>query len=286
MWVKDLKSKGELPQEFLDLLPEVCECGGDLAISASLTGLHCANPWCLSRVVKRAEQMLADLGVLGLGEKNLEKFFITYNTRNPLDLFALEEGMLIYQGASEVVSGKIISQIQAKKEMFLWELVYIANIPGVRTTAKTLLANYENLTDFYDDLEAGKEDFIKEHLNIGQWTSLAAFKIFKSFMTYKNDLLEGEKYISKKVLKDIEEIEICISEGVSGFKSKPEFVGVLNKEFGDKYFFVNNSSITKRTKYFIWEGVNVTSKATKASKMQIPTFKGLDFIEYFRREIY
>lgn len=282
MWISELKEQQDLPKEFLDVLPEVCECGSELVISPSLTGLHCPNPYCLSKVVKRAEAMLSEIGVLGMGEKSLEKFFETYRTRNPLALFALEIGDLIFDGASEDVSEKIISQLNDKKEMFLWQLVKIANLPGIQTTAKTLLSDYSDIEEFYKDLEFGSIDFIKDKLGLSYENDVMASKIYNSLITYKEDLLNGVRFVNLKVLRDVKEVEICISEGVFGFKSKNDFVDTLNKEFGDKYFFINNSSLTKKASFLVWEGGRVTSKAKTAERYGTKIIKGKDLIEFLR----
>lgn len=282
MWVSDLKQNKDLPQEFLDLLPDVCECGSELVISESLTGLRCPNPFCLGKVVKRAEALLEDIGVRGLGESGLRKYFEYYGVRNPLELFSLEEGDLVWGEASPEVSSKIINQLMGKREMFLWQMVKYANIPNVQTTAKPLVEGYSSLGEFYNDLEYGGILFIKEKLGIGEFNDVMASKIFNSLMTYKQDLLDGEKLITVKEYGNIEEIEICISGGVAGYKSKNEFVEVLNKEFSGKYFFVNNSSLTKKAKVLVFEGGRVTSKAKTAERYGTPVMNGSSLLELLR----
>lgn len=282
MWVKDLKERTDLPQEFLDTLPDVCDCGCELVISESLTGLSCPNPFCLDKVVKRAEAMLTELGIVGMGEKGLEKFFLHYDTRNPLVLFGLEDGDTIYDGANEGVSEKMIIQLNAKKEMFLWQMVKLANLPGIQTTAKTLISDYSSLEDFYQDLEYGEIEFIKEKLGLGFEADVMATKIYQSLMLYKEDLLIGQKLVKLKQLESVREVEICISEGVLGFKSKNEFVNTLNREFGSEYFFINNSSLTKKAKFLVWEGGRVTSKAKTAERYGTPIIKGKELLEYLR----
>lgn len=282
MWVKDLKKSADLPEEFLSTLPDICDCGSELVISESLTGLGCPNPFCLDKVVKRAEAMLSELGVLGIGEKGLEKFFMYYDTRNPLALFGLEDGDLLWEGASFEVSQKVISQLREKKEMYLWQMVKLANLPGIQTTAKTILSDYTDLGKFYEDLESGGIDFIKEKLCLGKWNDLMATKIYNALILYKDDLFLGLRLINLKQLGNIQEVEICISEGVVGFKSKNEFVEALNNEFGDRYFFINNSSLTKKSRFLVWEGGRVTSKAKTAERYGTQIIKGLDLIEYLR----
>ena len=282
MWVKELKEKSGLPKDFLDTIPDVCDCGCSLVISESLTGLSCPNPYCLDKSVKRAEAMLGELGVVGVGEKGLEKFFKHYDTRNPLVLFGLESGDLLYDGASESVSERVIDQLLSKREMYLWQMVKLANLPGIQTTAKPLVSDYDDLESFYTDLEFGGVDFVKEKLGLGYGSDLMATKIYQSLETYKDDLMVGVRLVELKKTGNIQEIEICISEGVAGFKSKNEFVETLNREFGDRYLFINNSSLTKKAKYLVWEGGRVTSKAKTAERYGTPIIKGKELLEYLR----
>lgn len=284
MWVSELKKEKSLPKEFLDLIPDVCECGSELVISESLTGLHCPNPYCLSKVVKRADAMLKDLGVVGMGEKLLEKFFLYYNTRNPMAVFALEEGDVLFEGSSVEVASKIVKQLDERREMYLWQFLMVNNLPALQTTAKPLVEGYSTLKEFYEDFEFGGVDFVRERLGIADGSYIQASKISNSLNQYKDDLFQALRWVNIKELGGIQEIEICISQGVSGFKSKGEFVKALNEEFGDKYLFINNSSLTKSTKFFVWEGSRVTSKAKTAEKYGTPTFKGVDLINYFRNK--
>ena len=137
MFVLDIKENYEdynLPEAFAMILPATCEkCGAPLEIRETLTGLRCSNPRCSDKMVMRIKALCKDLGILNFGESTIEKFVDFYQPESPMDIFELEEGMLLAPDFSAKVSLDVIRQIKKKNKMQLWEYVMFANIPFVRT---------------------------------------------------------------------------------------------------------------------------------------------------------
>lgn len=281
MRVTELKTEynDSLPQEFLNILPEQCpSCHSQLDINEALTSISCSNPHCIDKVVMRAKAMLDNLGVLGLGESGLTKYFEERNTRNPLVLLDLSYDEVLFEGASDSLTEKMVIQLESVKEMPLWEMVAIANIPNVQTSARRLLKGYSDMNKFYQDLEEGGLQFIQEKLGISESATTNAINIYNSLITYKEDLIEGQRYITLPVERDVKELEICISEGIKGFSSKPAFIKALNERFKDTYSIVMVSSMTKKVDLLVWEGGKVTSKVSAAERYGKPILSSAEFI--------
>lgn len=273
--ISELREKYEeygLPRKFVMCLPVKCpDCGADLVMSETLTGLKCSNFRCRSKMVMRIRAICKDLNILSFGESTIEKFIDYYKPTNPLDIFALQEGMLIGEGISHEVSDKIISQIRSKNHFLLWEFVQMANIEGVRTSARNIFQGYECLADAYRDIEAGGIDFICKKLGIPQsdeLVSLRASKILKSLMDNKEDLLEGEGYVVIEKLNGIRELNVVCSDQVGGrFKNKPEFYAYVKQNFGERVHVNFLPSVNKNIDYLVWAGADGTS-ARYTSKVQ------------------
>lgn len=300
MFISDLKENYNdygLPVEFADCLPEDCPtCGAPMEMSESLTGLHCSNPRCPDKLVMRIKAICQDLGILNFGESTIEKFLDYYEVTNPLNIFALREGMLISDEVSEAVSENIIFQIEEKKNFLLWEYVRVANIPGVQTSAKDIFTGYSNLTEAYKDIESGGVAFIQEKLGISNdnEVSIRAMKVYKSLMEFKEDLLECECEVNIiDVSNKIELNVVCSDQVGNGFSKKKEFYDYVNNTFGDKLHVNFLSSVTKKIDYLVWAGADgtparYTSKVKtvegyQAKGLDIPIVTAQQFIEEMKK---
>ena len=78
IFINDLRRNYEsmgLPEEFAFCIPDVCpDCGAPMVMSETLTGLHCSNPKCGSKLVMRIRQICKDMNVLYFGESAIERF--------------------------------------------------------------------------------------------------------------------------------------------------------------------------------------------------------------------
>lgn len=299
MFVTDLKSNYVaygLPEKFVNILPSECPvCGSLLEISETLTGLHCSNPRCPDKLVKRIVAVCNDLNILDFGEARIEKFLRYYGATNPLDIFYLQLGMPLSDEISQDVSDKIISQICKKKEFLLWEFVMIANIPNVRTSARAIFQGFSNLTEAYNAIERGGIEFIQDRLDLAKngGISIQATKIYNSLMEFKDDLIEGETYVTIKQLGTIKELNVVCSDQVGGgFTKKAEFYAYINKAFDGKYHVNFLPSVNRKIDYLVWQGADgsparYTSKVKtvekyNASGSSIPIMTAEQFINELR----
>lgn len=273
LYVEDLVNDYEkygLPEKFVNSLPIKCdECDSSLVISETMTGLHCSNPRCKSKVIMRIKAICKSLGILDFGESTISKFIDYYGVTNSLDMFELQEGYILSDEVSEKVSSKVIKQIEENKNFVLWEFVQVANLPFVQTSARKIFQGYNNLTDAYRDIEEGGVDFIQEKLGISkEKVSLQALKIYTTLIEFKEDLLEGESHVNIISLEGVKEINVVCSDQVGGgFSKKSEFYAYI-KSITEGRLRVNFlSSVSKSIDYLVWAGAD-GSPARYTSKVQ------------------
>lgn len=282
-----------LPPEFLQCLPTHCEsCGEENEITETLTILRCSNPSCGGKSVQRLVTLLKDIGVKNMGESKCAKFLDNFDINNPYAIFMYEpEDGPLYEGCSMDFSEAIFEEINKKRQMLLWEFIKIGNMPKIRDSARKLLANYDDLEEFYDDLEAGGISFVQEMLSIKGKTvasqnndddfdfwsdedntedvvSVKATDMYNTLIFFKDELFEAIDFIEiKKLTTPI--VNICISTSVGKpFTSKSDFVSKMNDEFGDKIHLNALSSVSGDCHVLIWskEGAP-TTKVTKTERI-------------------
>lgn len=266
-------SANTFPIEFLEVLPDRCECCGEPTyINATLKTLRCSNPKCTDKVVQRLLVMLQDLGVKNMGESRCRDFLTTYGLENPYCIFMYEptDGVLGSKMSMDF-SQQIFDQLKDRRDMLLWEYVKIGNLPRIRDNARKIFSDYDNLDSFYNDFEdpvTGGVDFICRKLNIkvkDAVESISAVHAYETLKAFKEDLYEVVDFVNIKKL-NTPVINICMSTAVGApYKSKQDFSLQMNKEFGEKVHLNVLSSVTQDLHALIWAGNgNPTTKAVKA----------------------
>ena len=274
LFVKDVKQNYEnygLPLRFVEVLPDDCEeCGSPLAISETMTGLHCSNPRCKDKLIMRIRAVCRDLGIVDFGESTISKFIDYYGVTNHLNFFDLRKGMILSDEVSDKVSEKVIDQVVRKKDFLLWEFVQVANLPYIRTSARKIFQGYNTLTEAFQDIEEGGVDFIQSKLGIAKedTVSLQAMKVYSTLMEFKEDLLEGEECVNIISITGKRELNVVCSDQVGGnFHKKSEFYAYIKETFGDIVHVNFLSSVTKNIDYLVWSGADGTP-ARYTSKVQ------------------
>jgi NAD-dependent DNA ligase len=311
----------ELPKEFLAVLPTHCDsCGSENEITESLTMLRCSNAQCGEKSVQRMVAMLKDLGVKNMGESKCRSFLEHFETNNPYAIFSYESDVdgPLYAGCSQEFSEAMHEQLNKNRKMLLWEFVKIGNLPGIRDSARKLLAKYDDLEEFYDDLEGGGIAFIQDLLSIkgkegdlsdtsssfddddsNDSVSVKATATYSTLVAFKEELLESVQAVEIMTL-DTGVINLCISTSVGKpYGSKKDFISQMNEEFGDKVHLNFLESVSKDCEFLIWSKIGAaTSKVDKIGRINekrraenikndldpdegmIPIMTGSEFKEY------
>lgn len=278
MLVKDFKS-GEgkrFPDEFLACLPSYCldsRCGSPTEMSEVLTGLHCSNPRCPTKVAKRLTTIASTLGIKDLGMARANDILDKWGIDNPLLIYAydLSDGEL-GNSISMEMSEKIFKQFDTKRNFTLWEFVRIANLPDIQSSALHIFGDFDDLGEAYKAIEEGGIDYIQKKLNIGSsnGVSIRALKVYQSLMMFKSDLFSGIEYVNiiKTHNVGVKTLKAVCSEQVGyPYKTKSEFYADVNGKYEDIHIeFLQ--AVNKSIDYLIWAGaedssVRVTNKVKK-----------------------
>lgn len=286
----------DLPEEFISVLPEACEfCEMPYVMSASLTGLHCSNPRCSSKVAQRIKSITSELNILGFGESTIHEFIDFYGVTNPMDIFDLREGMDVTERAGRAKSDNLIAQVEAVRngrEFLLWEAVKVQHLPGVSTTAQKLLGGYDSIDKFYSDLHDGGIEWVNSKLTDKEEIGIRAVQIYDTFITYEDDVKEGVGYLRIASMAGVEELTVVVSDQAGdGFSSKNDFYETCRERFAGRFHFNFAGSVAKKsTEFLIWAGADgsparYTSKVRKVenyndSGAKIPILTGKQFIDF------
>lgn len=272
---------------FYDCLPQTCPvCGMPTEMSEALTGLHCSNPKCASKVAQRLVAIASSIGVKDLGAARAEKFISTFGIDNPLLIFCYEpetDGQMA-DNISLEVSTKIANQFRERNKFTLAEYIRVANLPYIQTSAFAIFDGFDDLAEAYKAIEAGGVEYIRDRLDIKakdtEDVSVRALKVYDSLMTFKSDLfdaLDGIEIIKIHTgeMKTIR--AVCSTEVGGEFRTKADFYATCNNLYGNLHIEFGNS-VTKKTEYLIWAGADgkpaqVTNKVKKARAYNE---KGLD----------
>lgn len=301
--VKDLEFSelgGSLDHRFFEVVPKFCEsCESPLDMNMALTELKCINPMCTGKLVMRVRKLCEALGIKHFGESSIEKWVDENGIVSPLQLYNMEDGMLL-NGISENLADKLLPQINSVKQMKLWEFVANAQLPYIQMSAKKLLEGYSSLEDFFTDMSEGGVEFIQNRLGIGDqyddWgnpvLSTMATKIFTSLLESQDELLEAVNYITIEDESNVQEFIIIASDEVgNGFATKREFYNYIKQRYAGLATFTIGSSVTKKTNIVIWKGFDgtparITSKVKRTYELYkqgipIQGYTAPEFIEAF-----
>ena len=276
MFVKDFVENNDFdfPDMFLRSLPTYCfDCGSPMEISDVLTGLHCSNPRCNSKVAQRLYTLCQMLGVKDLGKKRAESFINKFGIDNPLLIFAYEPDSdgCMSDSISLELSNKIVNQFKDKRNFTLSEFVRVANLPYLQTSCSHIFGDYDSLEEAYNDIERGGLDFICDKLSIKKGSndisdsgeiSIRALKIYQVLMLYKTDLFEALPFVNIiEVNKNRNNSDmvflkaVCSDEVGYPYHSKNEFYSDANS-ISSNIHIEFLQSVTKGIDYLIWAGAD------------------------------
>ena len=301
--VKDLEFSelgSSLDPRFFEVVPQFCEsCESPLDMNMALTELKCINPMCTGKLVMRVRKLCEVLGIKHFGESSIEKWVDENGIVSPLQLYNIEDGMLL-NGISDSLADKLLPQISAVKTMKLWEFVANAQLPYIQMSAKKLLEGYSSLEDFFSDMTDGGVEFIQTRLGIGDQyddlgnpiVSTMASKVFTSLLESQEELLEAINYITLEDESNVQEFIIVASDEVgNGFSTKREFYNYIKQRYAGLATFTIGSSVTKKTNIVIWKGFDgtparETSKVKRTYELhnqgvKIQGYTAAEFIEAF-----
>lgn len=288
-----------IPNWFWNELPAECpECGAPTQIQLNLTKLQCSDPRCPSKVAKRIETLLSDLGIKGIGDKGIRAYVDENDVTNPFEIFDHQD--LFYSRMNEDADRRLKTALNAVADrgMKLYELVHYMHLPYIsEKTSRKLFEGYDSIGDFYADMGYGEEavDFVQDKLGIKlDGMSTQACNVKDSLEEFEEDLLQAEE-LFPNILKQEYNSDGTPVRGIRGVYTDKVRTPLANtkKDFAryieDKYPYLNvewDSSVTKDTDFVLTGTGKNTGKLVKAKKYGIPVFYSEeDFLDYIENTL-
>lgn len=268
--LKQVIDNNLLSDSIIDCIPHECECGAPIEFTDSLRQIYCSNDSCYYKVAARLESMAKAMQADGWGESTCIEVCRQCKFTSPYQVFLLEQfvkdgktipGVSAFPKKVASISDRKLRQVE------LWEIVKLAGIPSIETTAYKIFNGYDNLTEAFVDIEKGKVPFIAEKLGIkNSDTGVMAVRIYNTLLQYKDELMFGEKQF--EVYKPTgETLYMAITGGVQGFRNKGEFISYINNRYGGKVNAMLMGSVTQQVEILVADGDTSSTKYKNAIKI-------------------
>jgi DNA ligase (NAD+) len=213
--------------------------------------LFCRNESCPAQSSKKVEAFAKKMKIKGLGPASISKLELTsVNEIYELDLDYLVD--ILGDKIGKKIYNEIDKTIICDFPIFLSAL----SIPLIGTTASEKIGSVVNNFDDINNstlLEAGVGE--KARFNLLNWLASNDAQIPKvSF-----------KQAAKKKANEVSLGKVCITGKLTSFKNRNEAAAYL-KSLG----YTVTTTVSKQTDYLVDEEGKVSSKRTKAEKIEIP----------------
>lgn len=262
---------GLISERFLEYIPSHCEgCGEELYFSDNLSFLACINDRCPTKVASRIEAMCKFLKIDGFGEANCMTIAKKFKLAGPAQLKVVAERFAELPDVPgwETKRNNVLQGMN--KELSLWEYVKALNLPGVSGRARELIEGYENLEDFYDDLETQQVPLVAARLGIKSEldSGVLAVNTYNTMMEYKSEVLGCVEFFNiKKENKDAITLNVCITQKVPGYANKPAFIERLREIANGSVNIVQVDRVTEKTHVLVGDINSSTGKMKRAKEI-------------------
>ncbi|MDD2620950.1 MAG: hypothetical protein PHC92_09820 [Syntrophomonadaceae bacterium] len=185
--VSDAKKIGVIPEDWHDIVKDLCICKQPLHISENRKKLWCPNIRCQIKVAKRMESMLRGLGVKGMGYAYCMAFVRQNNLIYHIAI--LGAGLEKHpKSVSEDIRlrNMYVIREELKKPRTYKEAVQLLDLPGLDATALKVFRGIKNYSDFISKVKMieGKFpliSFIAKQTGIYGKSTLSIAKTLKDF---------------------------------------------------------------------------------------------------------
>ena len=277
------RNPSALPVRFITHCPE---CGAELRRIEGEAAHYCPNDTgCPPQIKGRIEHFITRkaMNIDSLGPETVDAYYERGLIENIADLYTLTPEQLNYEGNREKSARKIVSAIEASKQVPFERVVFALGIRMVgETTAKILARHFKNI----EALRNATAEQLTEVDGIG---GIIAVNIVEYFHNEKNIeivdrlisyglqmQLSEEQQTQQSTL--LEGKSIVIS-GVFTHHSRDEYKLIIEQNGGK-----NVGSISKKTS-FILAGDNMgPSKLQKAESLGIQIMSEDDFLELIQEK--
>ena len=237
---------------FAEILPpEFCpSCDSTLVWRNDL--LYCENAYCTAKIEKVVQHFARTLKIKGLGPRSIEKLGLSSID----DIYNLRRDYTVLKLGSELVTDKLLLEIEKSKQAQLQELLPAFSIPLLgRTASEKLCTVVEHISEV--DVETcGKAGLgPKVTHNLLHW--------------YNTQYLNGYEFLPFKWENEVQNIQeekgvVVISGKLKTFPTKAVAKALLQKNG-----YIVKENLSKGTDFLVNESGIASSKTKKATEMGI-----------------
>lgn len=271
----------------------VCQHPTEIVVSeaSSTRTLHCTNPACPAKQLKKLARFVSKEGVNidGISEQTLARFVNLGWIQQYADIFRLHEHvheMAALEGFGQKSAANIMASVEHARKADAQQLLYALSIPLCgRDVCKRLLSAYP-----FDELirqaaEAPAPDFFAHIDGIGPEKS-ASFVAWMKDETNQHQLSQLLDQITvtqqsaAPTGKSCEGLTFVITGDVHHFKNRNELKAYIESQGGHVA-----SSVSGSTSFLINnDAASTSSKNKKAQQLGIPIITEDEFVERFKAE--
>lgn len=255
-----------ISDRILEYIPRTCEiCGKPIVFSDNLKFIQCSNSRCSSKVAARLEAMCKYLKIDGFGESTC--LVVAKHIIGPgqLLLFVQRTENLPQVPGWSVKRNNVIKCFE--KPIYLWEYMKALNLPGISGTAKELLNGYDNLDKFYEDLYEQQVPMVAARLglNVDSDSAVLALSVYNTLIEYEGEVKGCVQFFNiKKDLPGTFTLNVCITQKVPGYASKPQYIDHLRTLVGPGLNIVQVDRVTEKTHILVGDSNSGTGKMKRA----------------------
>lgn len=281
--VKDAVGEVEIPTEC-----PVCKAKTQIMISknSGTKTLHCTNPDCTAKNVKKFSRFVSKSGmdIDGLSNQSMLKFINLGYIKEFADIYSLSnhfEEISQLEGFGEKSCANMDAAIEKSRKVNPVNFIYAICIPMIGIDAGKKIVNSIGFDNFVERLDSGIG--FDDIDGIGEERSNSIKKWYSNQTNQKafKDLL-AVLDIEKVEIKDTSNgscagITFVITGDVNHFKNRDEFKTYVESQGGKV-----TGSVSKKTNYLVNNDVTSTSsKNKKANEFGIPIISETQFVEMF-----
>ena len=271
----------------------VCQHPTEIVVSeaSSTRTLHCTNPACPAKQLKKLARFVSKEGVNidGISEQTLARFVNLGWIQQYADIFRLHEHvqeMAALEGFGQKSAANIIASVDHAREVDAQQLLYALSIPLCgRDVCKRLLSAYP-----FDELirqaaDAPAPDFFAHIDGIGPEKSASFVAWMKDETNQRQlsqllDQITVTQQSAAPTGKSCEGLTFVITGDVHHFKNRNDLKAYIESQGGHVA-----GSVSGSTSFLINnDAASTSSKNKKAQQLGIPIITEDEFVERFKAE--
>lgn len=257
-------------------VPEKCPvCGTDTELrdDAGVKTLHCPNPSCPAKSLKRFTLLTGRnaLDIEGISEATLERFSREGFIREAADLFKIakyKDEIISMEGFGEKSFDNMVKSIEKARNTKAHRLLYAIGIPGIGVATAKLIA--DACQESWETIISLTEKDLQEIDGVGP-------VLARDFVNFFKDPVKASEVANLRKELHLEEgttekddyfvgLTFVITGSLKGYENRDELKGIIEGAGGKVA-----GSVSSKTSYLINNDVSSTSgKNKKAKELGVP----------------